>query len=63
MVAASWPPKRQQTSMPKLVPNTSLAAQGEVAHRLEPGIHPAYICDLLQDSGQILTWRTWKIGK
>ena len=28
--------------MPKLVPNTSLAAQGEVAHRLERHLRPIH---------------------
>ena len=42
MVAASWPPKRQQTSMPKLVPKTNLAAQGEVAHRLQRHLRPIH---------------------
>ena len=42
MVVASRPPKWQQTSMPKLVPNTSLAAQGEVAHRLERHLMPIH---------------------
>ena len=42
MVVASRPPKWQQTSMPKLVPNTSLAAQGEVAHRLQRHLRPIH---------------------
>ena len=42
MVVASRPPKWQQTSMPKLVPNTSLAAQGEVAHRLQRHLMPIH---------------------